>query len=265
MTYPREPMEFIDTHAHLYASTFTEDIEQVIKRSRDKGICKIYMPNLNIDTIDSMLALEAQYPDLCVAMIGIHPCYIGQDFEKQLAQVENWLTKHSFVAIGEVGIDLYRDKTYQAQQEEAFDIQLSWAKQYQLPVVIHCRNGIETILKLLEKHQDGNLRGIFHCFSGSLQEAERITTLGFHLGIGGIVTFKNAGLDKIVSKIGLKHLVLETDAPYLAPTPHRGQRNEPAYLLHVAEKLAHIKEVSVEKIAQVTTANAIEVFQDTEL
>ena len=258
-------MEFIDTHAHLYASTFTEDIEQVIKRSRDKGICKIYMPNLNIDTIDSMLALEAQYPDLCVAMIGIHPCYIGQDFEKQLAQVENWLTKHSFVAIGEVGIDLYRDKTYQAQQEEAFDIQLSWAKQYQLPVVIHCRAGMPIVFKWLEKHQDGNLRGIVHCFNGNEQEAERIASLGFYMGIGGIVTFKNAALEPVIASIPLSHLVLETDAPDLAPTPHRGQRNEPAYLLHIAEKLANIKKVSVAKIAQVTTANTIEVFQDTKL
>ncbi len=254
-------MEFIDTHAHLYASAFTEDTKQVIERSRDHQIRKIYLPNINIDTIDSMLALESQYPDLCAAMIGIHPCYIDLDFEKQLLQVETWLTKRSFVAIGEVGMDLYRDKTYQAQQKEALAIQLNWAKQYQLPVVIHCRAGIETTLQLLEKYQDGNLKGIFHCFSGSLQEAIRITTLGFYLGIGGLITFKNAGLDRIVAAIGLEHLVLETDAPYLAPTPHRGQRNEPAYLLHIAEKLANIKAVSVEKVAQVTTTNATEVFK----
>jgi TatD DNase family protein len=258
-------MEFIDTHAHLYAQAFAAEIGQVVARSRDQHVRKIYMPNVDLGTIASMLALEAQYPDLCVAMMGIHPCYIGQDFQKQLAHVETWLTKRSFAAIGEVGIDLYRDKTYQAQQKEAFSIQLDWAQQYQLPVVIHCRAGMQTTLKLLEKHQDGNLRGIFHCFSGNLPEAERIIALGFYLGIGGVITFKNTGLDQIVAAIGLDHLVLETDAPYLAPTPHRGQRNEPAYLRHIAQKIAMIKECTLETVAQVTTANAMNVFKDTKL
>lgn len=258
-------MELIDTHAHLYAPAFVEDIEQVIERSRDRQVRKIYMPNINVDTIEGMLALEAQYPDLCAAMIGIHPCYIGQDFEKQLTQVETWLGKHPFAAIGEIGIDLYRDNTYQAQQEEALAVQLSWAQQYQLPVAIHCRGGMEVTLRLLEKYRYGSLRGIFHCFSGSLQEAERITALGLYLGIGGIVTFKNASLDQVIAAIDLEYLVLETDAPYLAPTPHRGQRNEPAYLPHIAEKLADIKEVSVEQVAQVTTANAIDIFESIKL
>ena len=258
-------MELIDTHAHLYAPEFSAEIEQVVARSRDQHVRKVYMPNIDLGTIAGMLALEAQYPDLCAAMMGIHPCYIGRDFQKQLAHVENWLTKRSFAAIGEVGIDLYKNKTYQAQQEEALAIQLNWAQQDQLPVVIHCREGMKTTLQLLEKHQDGNLKGIFHCFSGSLQEAERIIALGFYLGIGGVVTFKNAGLDQIVTAIDLDHLVLETDAPYLAPTPHRGQRNEPAYLIYIAEKIAALKAIDLETVAQVTTANAIKVFQDIKL
>ncbi|HAN49593.1 MAG TPA: hydrolase TatD [Amoebophilaceae bacterium] len=258
-------MEFIDTHAHLYAQAFAAEIDQVVARSRDQHVRKIYMPNIDLGTISGMLALEAKYPDLCAAMMGIHPCYIGRDFQKQLAHVETWLAKRPFAAIGEVGIDLYRDKTYQAQQEEALAIQLNWARQYQLPVVIHCRAGMQTTLHLLEKHQDGNLKGIFHCFSGSLQEAERIIALGFYLGIGGIVTFKNAGLDQIVATIGLDYLVLETDSPYLAPTPHRGQRNEPAHLHHIAAKIAVLKTIDLETVAQVTTANVMDVFKGTKL
>jgi len=258
-------MELIDTHAHLYAPTFAEEVPQIISRCRDHHVRKIYMPNVDVDTIGSMLALEEQYPDLCVAIIGIHPCYIGQDFQKQLSHVENWLSKRSFAAVGEIGIDLYREKTYQAQQEEALVIQLNWAKQYRLPVVIHCRGGMETTLQLLERHQDGHLRGIFHCFSGSLAEAERIIALGFYLGVGGMVTFKNVALAQIVTAITLDHLVLETDAPYLAPTPYRGQRNEPAYLLNIATKLAELKAVDIETVAQVTTDNAIKVFKDKKL
>jgi TatD DNase family protein len=258
-------MEFIDTHAHLYAQEFSVDISQVIARSRDAHVRKIYMPNIDLDTIPRMLALESQYPDLCAAMIGIHPCHIGQDFQKKLAHVEGWLAKRPFVAIGEIGIDLHKDRTYQAQQEEAFTVQLKWAQQYQLPVIIHCREGLESIFRILENHQNGGLKGIFHCFSGNLQEAERIIALGFYLGIGGIITFKNAGLDRVVKAIDLDHLVLETDAPYLAPTPHRGQRNEPAHLLHIAEKIASLKAIDLETVAKVTTANAIDVFKSNKL
>jgi TatD DNase family protein len=264
-TTSKHKMELIDTHAHLYAPAFEAEVAQIIQRSRDHHVQKIYMPNIDVSTIDSMLAIEALYPDLCHAMIGIHPCYIGRNFQKQLEQVEPWLAKRPFAAIGEIGIDLYRDKTYQAQQEEALAIQLQWAQQYQLPVIIHCRASFEVTLRILEKHQDGKLKGIFHCFSGSLQEAERIIALGFYLGIGGIVTFKNAGLDHIVAAIDLDHIVLETDAPYLAPTPYRSQRNEPAHLHYIAKKIAILKAVDLETVAKVTTANAIEVFKDTKL
>ena len=253
-------MEFIDTHAHLYDRKLAGDITEVIARSRDNGVRKVYMPNINMDTIDGMLALEAQYPDFCHAMIGIHPCYIDIDFQKQLACVETWLAKRPFAAIGEIGIDLYRNKTYQAQQEEALAIQLGWAQQYQLPVIIHCREGMQQTLKLIEKQQKGNLKGIFHCFNGSLQEAKKIISLGFYLGIGGLVTFKNTDLDQTVAAISLDHLVLETDAPYLAPMPYRGQRNEPSYLLYIAKKLASMQAVDLEKVVQVTTANAMHVL-----
>ncbi len=254
-------MELIDTHAHLYAEEFTADTAQVLARSQDNHVRKIYMPNIDLDTIDGMLALERRYPELCAAMLGIHPCHIGPDFLEQLKQMETWLAKRSFAAIGEIGMDLYHDKTYQVQQEEAFAIQLNWAKQHQLPVVIHARASMKPTMRILEAHQDGSIKGIFHCFGGSLQEAERIIALGFYLGIGGVVTFKNSGLPEVIAGIDLEHLVLETDAPYLAPVPHRGKRNEPAYLLYIAEKIAEIKQVPLHTVAEITTANALNVFK----
>ena len=253
-------MELMDTHAHLYDSAFAKDLNQVIANSWEAQVCKIYLPNIDTDTLAPMLALEAKYPALCAPMIGIHPCYIKQDFDKQLYQVEAWLGKHAFAAMGEIGIDLHWDSTYQAQQEEALAIQLAWAKQYQLPVVIHCRKGFKETFRLLAQHQDGTLKGIFHCFSGSLAEAKQLIALGFYLGIGGLVTFKNTGLAQTVAAIDLKHIVLETDSPYLAPTPHRGNRNEPAYLVHIAAQIATSQQVDLATVATVTTANAKEVF-----
>ena len=255
-------MKLIDTHTHLYAQEFSADVAQVVARSLDHHVSEVYMPNIDTNTIEAMLALEAQYPDYCTAMVGIHPCYIGLDFQKQLQHVETWIAKRPFAAIGEIGIDLYHNKAYQAQQEAAFATQLTWAQQYQLPVVIHCRAALEETLRILEKYQNGQLKGIFHCFSGSLQEAQRIIALGLYLGIGGVVTFKNSALEATVAAVGLDHLVLETDAPYLAPAPHRGQRNEPAHLHYIAEKVAEIKRVDVAIVAQTTTANAMNVFEE---
>ena len=258
-------MELIDTHAHLYAQAFATDIAEVMDRSLDQHVRKVYLPNIDTSTIDAMLKLEAQYPAHCAAMMGIHPCHIGPDFHKQLEQVATWLGQRQFAAIGEIGMDLYRDKTLQKEQAEALAIQLSWAQQYQLPIVIHCRASLDETLQVLAQHQDGRLKGIFHCFSGSLQDAKRIIALGFYLGIGGMITFKKAGLAQVVAAIDLAHLVLETDAPYLAPVPHRGHRNEPAYLLPIAEKLAQLKGVDLATVAQVTTANALNVFESTKL
>lgn len=253
-------MELIDTHAHLYDSAFAEDLDQVITNSLNAHICKIYLPNIDTNTIAPMLALEANYPRLCAAMTGIHPCHIGQNFEQQLYQVEDWLGKRSFVALGEIGMDLHWDTTYKAQQEEALAVQLALARQHQLPIVIHCRKAFKEVIRLLEQHQDGTLRGIFHCFSGSLAEAEQVIELGLYLGVGGIVTFKNTGLAQVVAAVDLKHIVLETDSPYLAPTPHRGRRNEPTYLIHIAAQLAACQQVDLKTVAAITTANARAIF-----
>lgn len=252
----------IDTHAHIYKKEFKDDIVQVIERSLENHVKKVYLPNIDTDSIEEMLALEAQYSPICAAMMGIHPCAIDDKFEKQLYQVETWLAKRKFAAIGEIGIDLYRDTTYQAQQKEAFTIQLEWAKQYEIPIMIHCRGSFKETIHLVEKHKDERLKGIFHCFNGKLEEATHIIGLGFYIGIGGIVTFKNRGLDKIVPSIDLKHIVLETDSPYLAPVPYRGKRNEPAYIMYVAEKIAALKGVGIETVDEVTSANAENLFHN---
>jgi TatD DNase family protein len=254
-------MELIDTHAHLYDEAFSEDQNKIIEQSIQSGVSNILLPNIDINTIEPMLALESQYPQLCAAMIGIHPCYIKEDFQQQLYHIESWLGKRPFIAMGEIGMDLYRDTTYQDIQQEALEIQLNWAKKYNLPVVIHTRQAFKETMSILEKHQDGNLKGVFHCFSGSLAEAEQIIALGFHMGIGGIVTFKNSELSHLIANIDLQHLVLETDSPYLAPVPYRGKRNEPTYLPYIAAAIASSKQIDVETVAAVTTANAKKIFQ----
>jgi TatD DNase family protein len=253
-------IEFIDTHAHLYDEVYSEDREQVLAQSIQAHVTKILLPNIDANSIEPMLALEEQYPRYCAAMMGIHPCYIKEDFQQQLYQVESWLSKRSFIAMGEIGMDLYRDTTYQDIQQEALTIQLSWAKRYQLPIVIHTRQAFRETIQLLEKYQDGNLKGVFHCFSGTLAEAKQVIELGFHLGIGGIVTFKNAALAELVANIDLQHLILETDSPYLAPVPYRGKRNEPTYIPYVAAAIALNKQIDIETVASVTTANAKRLF-----
>lgn len=253
-------LAYIDTHAHLYEEGFLHDHLQVMDRLAQAGVFQVLMPNLDVDTIAPMLELEARYPAICRAMIGIHPCHIQEDFQQQLYQIETWLTKHTFIAMGEIGMDLYRDISYQAQQQAALEIQLSWAKQYQLPIVLHIRQAFQETMRLLEKHQDGTLRGVVHCFSGTLAEAQQIIGLGLYLGIGGIVTFKNAGLAALLAHLPLQHLVLETDSPYLAPVPYRGKSNEPAYLPYIAAAIADIYQIGVEQVAAVTTANAKRIF-----
>ena len=197
---------------------------------------------------------------MCVATMGLHPCYVKKDFQRELYLVEEWLSKRKFAAVGEIGTDLYWDKTFWEQQQEAFTIQVNWAKQYNLPIIIHCRESIDETIALVEKLADGKLKGIFHCFSGNAAQAHRITKLGFLLGIGGVATFKNGGLDKVLPEVSLEHLVLETDSPYLAPVPYRGKRNEPSYIPLIAHKLADIKKISVDEIKTVTTRNALTLF-----
>ena len=251
---------YIDTHAHIYHDDFKIDRQDMLQRCEDQGINKIFMPNVDHASIDGMLELESRAPGKCFAMMGLHPCSVKKDFERELYLVEDWLSKRRFSAVGEIGTDLYWDKTLFAEQQEAFTIQVNWAKKYSLPVVIHCRESIDETIAMIEKLQDGGLRGIFHCFSGSAEQANKIVKLGFHLGIGGVVTFKNGGLDKVLPEIGADRLVLETDSPYLAPVPHRGKRNEPSYIPLVATKIAELLDKSVSDIQTITTKNALALF-----
>lgn len=250
----------IDTHAHIYLEEFKADREAMLDRCRQQGIDKIVMPNIDRESIDSLLELESREPAMCIAMMGLHPCYVKKGFEKDLYLVEEWLNKRKFCAVGEIGTDLYWDKSLWAEQQEAFEIQLGFAKKFKLPVSIHSRESTEEALTFIEKLQDGTLSGVFHCFSGTLVQAERAIKLGFHLGIGGVATFKKGELDELLKTTDLKHLVLETDSPYLAPVPYRGKRNEPSYLHYIAEKIALVKKVSVEEVEYLTTQNAISIF-----
>lgn len=250
----------IDTHAHIYASEFDEDREQVVQRALAQGIDTILLPNIDLESIEPMLATEAQFPEVCRSMMGLHPCYVDGNIEETLKTIRAWFDKRDFIAVGEIGIDLYWDKTYRHEQEMAFTTQLNWAKEMNLPVVIHTRDSIQETLALLEKEQDGSLRGVFHCFGGSVEEAKAINELGFHLGLGGVSTFKNGGMDVVIPELDLNYLVLETDCPYLAPVPHRGKRNEPAYTQLVAERVAQLRNMSSDEVSLITTRNATLLF-----
>ena len=250
----------IDTHAHIYASEFDNDRDEVVKRALEQGIDKILLPNIDLESIEPMLKTEAAYPEVCRSMMGLHPCYVDGNVEQTLAIIRGWFEKHNFIAVGEIGIDLYWDKTFRAEQEMAFVTQLNWAKEMNLPVVIHTRDSIEETLTLLSQEQDGSLRGVFHCFGGSVEEAQAINELGFHLGLGGVSTFKNGGMDKVIPHLDMNWVILETDCPYLAPVPHRGKRNEPAYTSLVAARVAELRGESVEAIDAITTKNAEALF-----
>ena len=251
----------IDTHTHLYLKEFDHDRAAMIERAVSAGVEKFYLPNVDSRVVDDMLALEAAYPDRCHAMMGLHPCSVKEDFETELELVDHWLSKRPFCAIGEIGIDLHWDKKTLDLQIRAFKTQIGWAKKLDLPIVIHSRESIELILDILKDERDERLRGILHCFTGTSAQAEVAFAMGFHLGIGGVVTFKNAGLDKVVSEIPLEWVVLETDAPYLAPIPYRGKRNESAYIRLVADKVAEVKSLELQEVANVTTANARRIFE----
>jgi len=251
----------IETHAHIYSEKFNEDRELAIERAKDVGIERIYMPNIDHTSIDTMMECEEKHPDYCFSMMGVHPCSINKDFQKELYVVEDWLSKRKFRAIGEIGMDLYWDKTHQAEQTEALEIQIGWAKKYKLPIIIHSRDSTNEVLEVLRKHNDDDLFGIFHCFGGSLEEAKSISELGFKIGIGGVVTFKNSSLSDVVKDIPIEDLVLETDCPYLPPVPYRGKRNEPSYLKLIAERVALEKEVSVKELIRQTIENSLSIFK----
>jgi TatD DNase family protein len=254
-------MILTDTHTHLYSKEFDADRTALIEKAIGAGVSRFFMPNVDSESIAGMYQVEKQFPDHCFAMMGLHPCSVNADYPKELQVVEHWLSKRKFTAIGEIGIDLYWDKTFFEQQQDAFRRQIQLAKKYNLPYVIHSRNSFQEVMEIVNEFKSENIKAIFHCFSGNVEQAEQVIAAGnFKLGIGGVVTFKNSGLDKVVEAIDLKHLVLETDAPYLAPVPHRGKRNEPDHLILIAKKIAEIKNISVEEVAEVTTQNSKEVF-----
>ncbi len=253
-------MRLIDTHAHLYIEQFDKDRTATLQRAVDNGVEAFYLPNIDSSSIGPMLDLEAKYPEQCYAMMGLHPCSVDANVEKELEIVEKWLGKRTFCAIGEIGLDLHWDTTFFEQQQQAFRQQIKWAKELDVPIVIHSRKSTWEVIDILRAEKDDRLRGIFHCFGGTVEEAHAIIGLGFYLGIGGVLTFKKAGLDKTLEKIDLKHIVLETDSPYLAPIPYRGKRNESAYLKIIAQKLAAVKKVELEEIATVTSHNAKKIF-----
>lgn len=253
-------MQFIDTHAHVYAPELASDIELVIKNAISTGIEKILMPAIDSASLEAMLKVEQQFPDHCIAMMGLHPCYVKENYQEELALVETWLAKRKFIAIGEIGLDYYWDKTFAKEQQLVFETQMQWALDMQLPIVIHTRNAMGETIELVKPFAKKGLRGVFHCFSGSKESAEQIIEMGFHLGLGGVLTYKNAGVAEAIKEIPMEFLVLETDAPYLAPVPYRGKTNEPAYMLEVAKKLAEIKSMPLHEIAESTTNNARMLF-----
>ncbi len=250
----------IDTHAHIYAQEFSSECDNMLNRAFESGVSRIYMPNIDQTSIEGMLALEEHYPGQCIAMMGLHPCYVNANFEQELSVVESWLSKRRFAAIGEIGLDYYWSTEFVAQQEEALTIQVTWAKKYNLPIVIHCRNSFHETVNLLQKIGIEGIKGIFHCFTGTPDDVQRAIEMGFLLGIGGVSTFKNGGLDKVLPGVDLRHIVLETDSPYLAPVPHRGKRNEPSYLPLIAQRVADLKQSSIKEVDRITTDNAIRLF-----
>jgi TatD DNase family protein len=253
-------MTIIDTHAHLYSEEFQVDIDLVIERAQKVGVSKMYLPAIDSSETASMLALEEKFPGICIAMMGLHPCYVKENVASELAHVRSWLDQRDFVAIGEIGLDFYWDKTFTNQQYEAFDTQMQWALELNRPIVIHTRNAMQETINRVKPFAQKGLKGIFHCFSGSAESAKQIIDLGFLLGIGGVITYKNAGLPEVLETVGLEHLVLETDAPYLTPVPFRGKRNECSYLTYIISKLSEAKAVSELEVAAVTTANAEQLF-----
>ena len=251
----------IETHAHLYLKDFQEDLNQVILRAKEVGIDKILMPNIDSQSIKPMLAVETSYPNFCLPMIGLHPCSVNDNYEDELAMVSYWLKKRKFIAIGEIGTDLYWDQTFWREQQKAFLQQCQWALDYDLPIAIHSRSSIAETIDLIRPYALKGLKGVFHCFSGSISQATEIKNLGFYLGIGGVLTFKNGGLNELMFEIGIDQIILETDSPFLAPKPYRGKRNEPSYLTHVVSELSLCLDMSIVEISQMTTKHAKTLFQ----
>jgi len=253
-------MQLIDTHCHIYADTFDTDRQEMIERALKAGVNRMLMPAIDAETHKAMLRLEEQYPGTCRSMMGLHPCSVKANFEEELAIIYKYYEERTFCAVGETGLDFYWDLSFKEQQYQAFHKQIELALHHNIPVVIHSRESTDECVRTVKEHQKGKLKGVFHCFGGSPEQASQIIDLGFYLGIGGVLTFKKSGLDVVLKDIDLKNVVLETDAPYLAPVPFRGKRNECSYLEYVIQKLADIKQISVEEAAAITTANARKLF-----
>jgi TatD DNase family protein len=250
----------IDTHSHIYTEDFLHDFDDVIQNAYNNDIKKIILPNIDSGSAKHLIDVSNSYPHLCYPLMGLHPTSVDEDYKQELEAVEYWFGKHKFYGVGEIGIDLYWSQTFFKQQEDAFRFQVQLAKTKNLPIVIHVRNSFKEVYEIVKEEQDGRLKGIFHCFTGGRKEAGKIIDLGFLLGIGGVVTFKNSNLDEVLSNFDLSNLVLETDSPYLAPVPKRGRRNESSYLVYIAQKVAGIFDVPVEKVAEITTENARNLF-----
>ena len=249
-----------DTHTHLYSEQFDEDRHDMILRAKNAGISRFFIPAIDSTYSERMFELEKNYPDDVFLMMGLHPTSVKENYKEELAQVKKWLDKRNFYAIGEIGIDLYWDKSFLPQQQEAFRTQIQWAKEKKLPIVIHCRDAFDEIFEVLETEKSDHLFGIFHCFTGTLEQAEKAISYNMKLGIGGVVTFKNGKIDQFLNQIDIKHIVLETDSPYLAPTPYRGKRNESSYITQVMDKLVDIYGLTFEEISEITTQNSKDVF-----
>ncbi|MBN8855734.1 MAG: hydrolase TatD [Sphingobacteriales bacterium 50-39] len=253
-------MQLIDTHCHLYNKEFARDIDAVIQRAEKEGVEKFYLPAVDSESHEALMALEEQYPDRCIGMMGLHPTSVNAGYEAELRLVEGWLGKRAWAAVGEIGLDFYWDRTFEKEQYRAFHRQIEWALHYSLPIVIHSRESMQESIGVVREHQKGALGGIFHCFTGSYEAARQIIDLGLYLGIGGVLTYKNSGLADVLKDIPLEYMVLETDAPYLSPVPFRGKRNESSYLQYVVAKLAEVKGVRGEEVARITTENAQKIF-----
>lgn len=253
-------MIFTDTHTHLYSKDFDKEREAIFKRAMEENITRFFIPAIDSSHTQSMYDLEKNFPDNVYLMMGLHPTSVDTNFEQELNHVEEELEKRSFYAVGEIGIDLYWDKTLLEQQKQAFKYQIQLAKKYKLPIVIHCREAFDEVFEVLETEKGGDLFGIFHCFTGNYEQAQKAISYNMKLGIGGVVTFKNGGLDKFLKEIPLDNIVLETDAPYLAPAPFRGKRNESSYIKYIAQKVAEIYGVKTEEVAAVTTQNSKDIF-----
>ena len=254
-------MKLIDTHTHLYVEAFDKDRDEVIKKAIEKGVYRFYLPSIVSSYTIRMLDLEKKYPDHIRLMMGLHPTYVKENYKDELSHVHQYLAEHDFAAVGEIGIDLYWDQSFLKQQQEAFNLQIQWAKEKQLPIVIHCRDAFDEVFEVLEGHRGNDLNGIFHCFTGTKEHADRAIGLNLKLGIGAVVTFKNGKIDQFIDQVSIDDIVLETDSPYLAPEPYRGKRNQSEYLVYVLKKLSEIHQRSEKEIALITSKNALAVFK----